>query len=376
MEAIWGFQRRTGVNRIPMGSLAAVVGGDHNNLCGIAYDWMIANAACFNDTGSRPDIFGLASERTESSTTTRTVSSITRSGSTATVTTTANHDLPGSNGSSKEVVKILGADQAEYNGSFIATKLNSTQFTIQVTGSPTTPATGSMTVTYGYSIYDDALSPLPHSGAGINANFTEFYKQLDLTLKQAAIDIGKPNLIVGDTAQNYSEVRSGWIPQAYFDNAGRITFDYYLNYGGGGFSASQAMSDALTVYNAKGGNKRIAWQEYGPIHTFGQPMADRATEFQAFCDAMYTQLIETGKLEEINFWVWWDGQNTSFLNKTGSGPSSVYTLNELGEVMKGFYGRITAALAGIVPPPPIPPPFTPPSSFGKTRIAGAAVLLT
>jgi len=68
------------------------------------------------------------------------VSSITRSGTTATVTTTVDHNL-----SSFVPVTISGADQAEYNitdAAIVVTGLNT--FTYEVAGSPATPATGTI----------------------------------------------------------------------------------------------------------------------------------------------------------------------------------------------------------------------------------------
>lgn len=78
------------------------------------------------------------------------VSSITRVGSTATATSTA-HSLAGVDGNTAGWVVIAGADQSEYNGLVFATVTGPNTFTYQVSGSPTSPATGSMTVvpTYG-----------------------------------------------------------------------------------------------------------------------------------------------------------------------------------------------------------------------------------
>ena len=63
--------------------------------------------------------------------------SITRSGSTATVTTALHH---GANAT--DVVSISGADQSSYNGDFaVVSVISPTSFTITVSGSPVTPAT-------------------------------------------------------------------------------------------------------------------------------------------------------------------------------------------------------------------------------------------
>lgn len=68
------------------------------------------------------------------------VSSITRSGTTATVTTATAHSL-----ATDDYVRIAGATQTEYNGKFKTTVTNATVFTCTVSGSPATPATGTIT---------------------------------------------------------------------------------------------------------------------------------------------------------------------------------------------------------------------------------------
>jgi len=68
------------------------------------------------------------------------VSSITRSGSTATVTTSTAHDFV-----TNDSVAISGATETEYNGKFRITRTGSTTFTYTVTGTPSTPATGTIT---------------------------------------------------------------------------------------------------------------------------------------------------------------------------------------------------------------------------------------
>jgi hypothetical protein len=74
-----------------------------------------------------------------------TVSSITRTGSTATVTTAIPHgDVTG------QIINLRGATQAEYNGDFaIGSVPTATTFTITVSGTPATPATGTIIVNGG-----------------------------------------------------------------------------------------------------------------------------------------------------------------------------------------------------------------------------------
>ena len=68
------------------------------------------------------------------------VTSLTRSGVTATVVTASAHSL-----ASNVAVTIAGADQTEYNGVQTITIVNTTTFTYVVAGTPATPATGTIT---------------------------------------------------------------------------------------------------------------------------------------------------------------------------------------------------------------------------------------
>lgn len=71
----------------------------------------------------------------------RTLTSITRSGTTATAT--FNGHGYAADGLSK--IKISGANETEYNGTFIITNVTTNTFDYTVTGTPATPATGTIT---------------------------------------------------------------------------------------------------------------------------------------------------------------------------------------------------------------------------------------
>lgn len=68
------------------------------------------------------------------------VSSLTSSASTATLTTTLDHGL-----FTNQYVKVSGADQAEYNGVFQVTVSSTNTFSYTISGSPASPATGTIT---------------------------------------------------------------------------------------------------------------------------------------------------------------------------------------------------------------------------------------
>lgn len=71
------------------------------------------------------------------------ITSITRVGTTATVTTPSPHLL-----ASSMQVTIAGAAQSEYNGAFIISVISATQFSYTISGSPVTPATGTPTASF------------------------------------------------------------------------------------------------------------------------------------------------------------------------------------------------------------------------------------
>lgn len=90
------------------------------------------------------------------------VSTLTRSGTTATVTTTGNHNL-----ATGTTTTISGAVETEYNGAFVVTVIDLVSFTYEVTGSPSTPATGTI-----LSDFDGALADLLSDGFGSSQNLT------------------------------------------------------------------------------------------------------------------------------------------------------------------------------------------------------------
>ncbi len=94
------------------------------------------------------------------------ITSITRVGTTATVTTVSDHNLA----TGQILDSIQGADQTDYNLSNITISVTSNNtFTYQVANSPTTPATGTITATELYtfiSIEASDFGVIQNSGSG------------------------------------------------------------------------------------------------------------------------------------------------------------------------------------------------------------------
>lgn len=115
------------------------------------------------------------------------ITSITRSGSTATVTTTSAHGLE-----TNDKVVIRGVNENEYNGIVQITVTGTSTFTYTVSGSPATPATGTITFSFvpieGLTDASGNIttsrvyaSPQPIKGTVRKASSAPYYKSAGIT---------------------------------------------------------------------------------------------------------------------------------------------------------------------------------------------------
>jgi hypothetical protein len=95
----------------------------------------------------------------------RTVTSITRASTTATVTATAHGFTTG------DQVNIRGAAETDYNGDFIVTVTDANTFTYTVSGSPATPATGTIIANNGPEVRDSYEGGLYAAGVFASQNY-------------------------------------------------------------------------------------------------------------------------------------------------------------------------------------------------------------
>lgn len=106
---------------------------------------------------------------------------ITRSSTTATATTSVAHNL-----TTGDYVTVAGASQSQYNGTVQITVVNNTSFTYTVSGSPTTPATGTITAQKTYTrIYYGKLAFKPET-IHTQEVFTDVNEQLGLGTSTAS----------------------------------------------------------------------------------------------------------------------------------------------------------------------------------------------
>lgn len=124
-------------------ALAAIVLEDDDWYCLLMTNHTEADLIDGNDfISARQKIFLAESQASAlvSGGTPLSVTGIVRVGQVATATTGVAHSL-----SDGALVEVKGSDQAEYNGTFIISNASASVFDYTVVGSPTTPATGTMT---------------------------------------------------------------------------------------------------------------------------------------------------------------------------------------------------------------------------------------
>lgn len=129
------------------------------------------------------------------------ITTLTRSGSTATATTTANHNL-----ATGVSVAIAGASQTEYNITATINVISNTQFTYTISGTPVSPATGTITASF-----TSAFVAIKAIDYGVNGNSAGGSQ---LTLVSPIVDVNDScylsydGLTLGLDAETDDELRS------------------------------------------------------------------------------------------------------------------------------------------------------------------------
>lgn len=149
------------------------------------------------------------------------ITSITLSGTTATVTATSAHGV-----NDGDPVLIFNADQTAYNGVFQAQVVSSTVFTYRVTGNPATPATGALGLAqftesyFKFTQYCDynGLNLFLHESDGTIYNFTNVTTDnalpINFFVRTSRLDGGSVALkamssatLIGDKVGDFAMVR-------------------------------------------------------------------------------------------------------------------------------------------------------------------------
>lgn len=196
-------------------------------------------------------------------------------------------------------------------------------------------------------IFSDSTAFLPNTAPGVQANYAQFFNDLKDVSDYAFAQIGKSGVLTGYTGNNFSEVRSGWIPQSLFDKAKLASWDYYQNYNqNNDFRGATAKADLDAAYSLRG-NYPVVWQEWGPtpdmlanisstagqtINGYGNvlsPNANYAQNREAYIRDFYTNCLlaayTTGQLQMFNYWGFWDSGDNDTGLATISGSTDTIT---------------------------------------------------
>lgn len=208
----------------------------------------------------------------------------------------------------------------------------------------------------------DIFSPIPEGTthafdghywwpAGSQANYVAAYAMFHAITTAYGTSIGKT--ITFMTHNNFSEVASGYLPSGMFSDQSLVGCDYYGQRQGSTFvNPSDYVTDWQQLYLGKdssgGGNNSAGgysqfWGEWGDLSSAVPANIENTQSIWAdWLESFYTSMKDNlvspnGHLIGFNYWGGWEGQNTSILTKTGSGASSVYSLNFRGQILKKYF---------------------------------------
>jgi len=189
----------------------------------------------------------------------------------------------------------------------------------------------------GHGIFNDNTSFLPHSG-GIQTNFANFFIDLKTVSEAAFAVIGK-NVICGMSAQNWSEINSGWIPSSLHTAYNLLICDHYGT-DGEGHTPTQMKADLRAIKNTY--NKTVFLQEWGDYWSTDSGRTNPArnqTQHEAYLDSMYTafqELIDEGTLTGFQYWRA-TGAHEAVMADADAGAGYDFRMLYEGEKLRTFF---------------------------------------
>lgn len=152
----------------------------------------------------------------------KTLDGITRSDSVATATCAAGHGYR-----EYDVVSISGAAQAEYNGEFVITNVTSITFDVTVTGTPVTPATGTLTAKIAPLGWGKAFTGTNKAAyRASDVSSTRLYLRVDDTNAKFANVAGYETMTDVDTGTGqFMDTLSAWNKS---NTADAVTHPWYI----------------------------------------------------------------------------------------------------------------------------------------------------
>lgn len=269
------------------------------------------------------------------------ISSITRTGGTATVTTSSAHGL-----ATGELVTIYGAAQTAYNITATVTVTSSTTFTYTVTGAPTTPATGTMLLNKIYFPQWAVISENINGFTGTDINLSGGYSGQALIRKNGFRHSCKHNYVVagdgttasiiqngyqiGDSANGFTNVAGVYIDAlhedilgatVHFNSSGgfnRINIRGYCNYAGMSIDIS-GTPNALDEYDIRIGGATTVNQYFTPFDNW----ASYTPTITSSAGSGLTTGSVSGRYKRIGKTVWLEVKFTITAMGTASGLINV-----------------------------------------------------
>lgn len=190
-------------------------------------------------------------------------------------------------------------------------------------------------------IFSDSTSFLPSTGAGLQANYANFFAGMKAVSGAAFAAIGR-NVATGMTANNASEILSGWIPKSLFDTAGYTVVDYY----GSNHTPAEMDHDIRAMYEATG--KPVFMQEWGDYWDDRTDASSRSG-YLASIYAEMRKLESDGILAGVSYWGGWDNAGEGILDRTPAG----FTLNSRGSILRNFFSGVVPTAVASSPAHPI-----------------------
>jgi hypothetical protein len=186
-------------------------------------------------------------------------------------------------------------------------------------------------------IFSDSTAFLPNTGAGVQTNFVNFFADLRTIENTILANLSITGVITGYTANNFSELSSGWLPAGIFTTPNIVAFDHYGT-ADSSATSSTMNNDLRTVYSAKG-NLSLFHQEWADHWNGSMPENQRLKYLKGFYD-MWQKLANEGKLIGFNYWGGWsssEGSAESILDSLGGGN---YRVNSRGLLLASYFKQL------------------------------------
>jgi len=158
----------------------------------------------------------------------RNITSIIRDGSTATVTTTTPHQL-----ATTDTVIIAGANQSEYNITTTIIVIDDTHFSYLVSGTPISPATGTITAT-AINAYVDVICESNGANTNLSGGASLYFSTI-IAGVNSVVHAGADGLVSGVDAEGDIAYRNRYVyayrnPFSLFNDSSIISFLLQLGY--------------------------------------------------------------------------------------------------------------------------------------------------